>query len=85
MVEIKRFYYNEELKEVRESPLIYYMSNHTEISLLHFLERELGDHLTLPDVLESTFAKHIITKGDQSRYHLNEFEGYLAIRTNSFL
>ena len=80
MVEIKRFYYDENLKEVTEAPLIYYMSNHTKISLIHFLEREFGEHLSLPVYLESTFASHILTTGTQSRYFLNEFEGYLAVQ-----
>lgn len=80
MIEIKRFYYTDDWREMNSEPLMFYMINKSEIALLHFLERELGDCLMFPDYLESPFAKDIVTKDNQSRYFLNEFEGYLAVQ-----
>ena len=79
MIEIRRFSVTAELEEVMEERvLVYYQSQNTHLSLLHFLEREYGEHLSFPPCLESPFIEKIKTTEQSSRYYLNEFEGVIA-------
>lgn len=81
MVEIKKIQLGSIFEE-SEEPLILYMFNNTEIALIHFLERELGENLSLPAYLESSFAEAIMTDASESRYMINDFEGYVARRVS---
>lgn len=81
MVEIKKIQLGSIFEE-SEEPLILYMFNNTEIALIHFLERELGENLSLPTYLQSSFAEAIMTDESESRYMINDFEGYVARRVS---
>lgn len=81
MVEIKKIQLGSIFEE-SEEPMILYMFNNTEIALIHFLERELGENLSLPAYLESSFAEAIMTDASESRYMINDFEGYVARRVS---
>lgn len=81
MVEIKKIQLGSIFEE-SEEPMILYMFNNIEIALIHFLERELGENLSLPAYLESSFAEAIMTDESESRYMINDFEGYVARRVS---
>ena len=80
MVEIKKFYITESGEECYHKPFLFDCLNPPKVALLFFLEREYGEHLVVPDYLESSFIKDIQTSHNESRYYLNSIEGYLAVK-----